>query len=127
MNHSLLLLSVAAGGAIGAVARFSLARWLTALHGAEGAWSILAINTMGAFGLGLVVSVWPDRSSLWSVLLGVGALGAFTTFSTFALDAIALFEARGVVMAGLYVVLSVALAVAGGLLGLSIGKALVAS
>lgn len=110
-------LAVAIGGAIGAVARFGVIRSLTAWHGGEPVWSVLAINVLGSFGLGMAVTVLEDRQSPLAAFLLVGCLGAFTTFSTFALDAVTLYKERGSTLAGLYVGLSVGLAIAGFLLG----------
>ncbi|MEV0946120.1 CrcB family protein [Rhodococcus sp. NPDC049939] len=72
---------VAAGGALGAAARFALAEpW-------PGIWTVLVVNIVGSLLLGyLAEMVGPDR--LWRLFLGIGVLGGFTTFSTFALDAL---------------------------------------
>ncbi|AOW94443.1 chromosome condensation protein CrcB [Rhodococcus sp. WMMA185] len=72
---------VAVGGALGAAARFTLAeQW-------PGIWTVLAINVIGSLLLGyLAEMVGPDR--LWRLFLGIGVLGGFTTFSTFAVDAV---------------------------------------
>lgn len=70
---------VATGGVAGATARWAV------LEGTSGAaWSLLAINTLGAFLLGLLVAAGADTGR--RLLLGVGFCGAFTTFSTFAVD-----------------------------------------
>jgi CrcB protein len=104
--------AVAAGGAVGAVMRYAGHRALTAVHGAEAAWSTLAINVAGSFGLGLAAAYFASRQSLVGTLVMIGVLGAFTTFSTFALDAVTLFRERGATAAALYVGLSVVLALA---------------
>lgn len=72
---------VASGGALGASVRFVLAeQW-------PGIWTVLAINIVGSLCLGYLAEVLgPDR--LWRLFLGVGVLGGFTTFSTFAMDAL---------------------------------------
>ena len=100
---------VALGGAGGALARWGTAR---ALGGAgwDAAWSTAAINVTGAFALGVAAQLLVGRPSL-TLLLATGFLGAFTTFSTFALDAVGLLRAQGVGIAALYVGASVGLAV----------------
>ena len=72
---------IALGGALGACARFLLSElW-------PGIWTVLVINVVGSLLLGCLAEVLgPDR--LWRLFLGVGVLGGFTTFSTFAVDAV---------------------------------------
>jgi CrcB protein len=79
---------VAAGGAIGALARWGLAELMP--HGTGGfATSTLVANVVGAFLLGILMVVvievmHPTR--LVRPFLGTGILGGFTTFSTYTLD-----------------------------------------
>ncbi len=86
-------LGVAIGGALGALARYGLGGLIGTLT-LRTAWAgfplgTLFINVLGSFALGLVVTLF-GRGLLsleWQRALGVGFLGAFTTFSTFAVDA----------------------------------------
>lgn len=79
------------------------------------AWSTLAVNALGAALLcALLVRVADPRVRL---LVGTGVLGAFTTFSGFAVDAVLLADAGRVLAAGSYVVVGVATLLAAGLLG----------
>ncbi len=72
---------VAVGGAIGAGARYLLS------HEFSGIWTVATINIAGSLLLGCVAALLgPDR--LWRLFLGTGVLGGFTTFSTFAVDAV---------------------------------------
>ena len=106
------LLAVASGGALGALARFGAGR-AVALWGADAYWSTVLVNVAGSFGLG-AAAVWlSGRPGAWPLFVMVGFFGAFTTFSTFALDATGLLRDRGLVMAGAYVAGSVGLATAG--------------
>lgn len=57
------------------------------------------VNVTGSFLLGLLVDLAPPAVTV----LGVGGLGAYTTFSSFARDAAALIELRRIALAGLYV------------------------
>jgi fluoride exporter len=82
------LAAVAAGGAIGSVARYALAVALP--HGpTHFPWATFVTNTAGCFAVGVlmvaVVDVLPGRPLL-RPFLGAGVLGGFTTFSTYALD-----------------------------------------
>lgn len=77
----------------------------------------LAVNVTGTFLLGAVASWAPP----WLTIVGVGALGAYTTFSTFAGDALRITQERGARLATGYVVLTVALCLLAAWLGLLVG------
>lgn len=81
---------VALGGALGACARFALATFALSRAGAV-LWGTLAANLLGCLALGWVAA-WAERSGLGAhaparLFWAVGVLGAFTTFSTFSLEA----------------------------------------
>ena len=105
---------IAAGGAIGAVVRHLVAgqvgQWLG--HGFP--WGILLVNVLGSFILGALVETfalfWSPSQELRALMV-VGLLGAFTTFSTFSMDVVALFNKGEMLHAALYIGASVALAV----------------
>ncbi len=111
----LTILAVAAGGAVGAVARYLVATGATHLFGLGFPYGTLIVNVVGSFVLGCLAEamalVWTPSRELRAFLV-VGMLGAFTTFSTFSLDSVALFERREYVSAGLYVVISVVVSIA---------------
>lgn len=94
---------VAAGGAIGAAARYAFGTWAADRFGAAFPWHTLAINVGGAFLLGLLMALSAERGLLgpgWRIFAGVGILGGFTTFSTLAYESIRLVE-QGSAAAGL--------------------------
>ena len=64
-----------------------------------------------------------DTSQAMRAFLTVGLLGAFTTFSTFSLDAITLYRDRSLTVAGLYVAASLVLSVGGLIAGLLAARA----
>jgi CrcB protein len=106
-------LAVAAGGALGSVLRYlvhvAMARW-TAFP-----WSTLAVNVAGCTAMGALVGYLLSRQTLapeWRGFLGIGLLGGFTTFSTFASD-FAQLAGRAAAPALLYAASSVLLALAG--------------
>ena len=109
-----MILAIAAGGAIGAVARYVAAAQIGHWLGTGFPWGILLVNIAGSFLMGVLVETmtlaWSPPPEL-RALLAVGVLGAFTTFSTFALDVVTVLERGQVLLAALYISASVALAV----------------
>jgi CrcB protein len=87
-------LCVAAGGAAGSVLRYHAGRWVAALAGEGNAfpWGTLAVNILGSLAMGALVG-WFARGAPGEaaaetarLLLGVGLLGGFTTFSAFSAE-----------------------------------------
>ncbi len=78
-------LLVALGSGLGGVTRYLLGTWLTARAGAGFPWGTFAVNVSGCFLLALLMTVVTERSPSawvgWRLLLGVGFLGGYTTFS----------------------------------------------
>lgn len=116
----------AAGGAIGALARYAVDRAAQG-WGIDLPWATLAVNLVGCALMGLLVSyvlAHPARHPLWRPFLGVGVLGGFTTFSAFAGDAVALADEGAWAVSAAYVVATLV----GGLIALwisfTIGRAL---
>ena len=110
------------GGAFGAGARHLVGRATLAWLGAGYPWGTLAVNLLGGFAMGLLAGGlfrFGDHGEQWRLLLGVGVLGGFTTFSAFSLDIVNMIE-RGDWIAALgYALVSVigsVLALAGGLM-----------
>jgi CrcB protein len=115
-------LAVASGGALGAWLRFALGRMIGA-----GTFPLatLTVNVLGSLAMGLLAG-WLARhgqaGEQWRLLLGVGLLGGFTTFSAFSLEIVTLIQRGTIGMAGLYIALSLAGGVGGLLLGLMLSR-----
>jgi CrcB protein len=90
-------------------------------------WSTFTINITGCFAIGLITALIVDRQHLppWlRVGLVVGFVGGYTTFSTFAQEALEVGEARHVAVAAAYVLASVAVGIAAVYAGVRVGRAL---
>ncbi|WP_424951147.1 fluoride efflux transporter CrcB [Deinococcus sp.] len=84
-----MLTGVALGGMLGALCRYALSLLLTPLLTRTGfPWSTLTINVSGSFALGVLAALAARNvvSPEWRAAIGVGFLGAYTTFSTFSVD-----------------------------------------
>ena len=115
------LLFVAIGGATGAVSRHLLAAWAHTVWEGRLPLGTLLINVSGSFAIGVIYVLLVEKQLIhaeWRGVLMVGFLGAFTTFSTFSLETITLFEAGHFLHAAAYMFGSALLCVAAA--GLSI-------
>lgn len=106
MKHLIL---IAIGGATGALARHWMVLLVNGIANSRFPFGTLAVNLIGSFCIGVMYVLITERLTLhpdWRSIVMVGFLGAFTTFSTFSLETIALLENGQVVNAGLYVLSS---------------------
>ena len=115
-------LFVALGGALGAVGRYGIS-----LIPVKTSFPVLTLvtNILGAILIGFVVGFATDREDISQntvLFWKTGVCGGFTTFSTFSLEAYQLLENKSYVLAGLYILLSVACCI----LGIICGKKLAA-
>ncbi len=126
MHHFLGYLFVFVGGGLGAMLRHGVNRLGMAWLGPSLPWSTLFVNVVGGLVMGLFAGWFAYRgehaSQLVRLFLTTGLLGGFTTFSAFTLDAVLLWERRQYMVAGGYVVGSVALAIIGLSAGLAITR-----
>ncbi len=122
-RRAAVLWAVALGGAGGAVARHGIGLWMPAPPGAF-PWGTFAVNVSGAAALGylltLVLERWPPTVYV-RPFAGIGFLGAYTTFSTLAVEADLLVRGGHATTAAVYacgsVVAGLAAVTAGVLLG----------
>jgi fluoride exporter len=124
-----LLVSVAAGGAIGAVGRYLVVSGIGHWFGHGFPWGTFAVNLAGSFVLGALTEImalqWSPSPEVRALVV-VGLLGAFTTFSTFSLDAYYLIDRGRAAAAAFYIGGSVVLCVAGFWFGLALVRRLLA-
>ncbi|MGV1869353.1 fluoride efflux transporter CrcB [Agrobacterium rosae] len=118
---------VAIGGAIGSIARYLVGVWSVRLAGPNFPWGTLTVNVVGAFLIGLTVEVIArrfDASSEMRVFLVTGVIGGFTTWSSFTLDAVVLFERGEIGLSAVYLGASLLVSFAAIFAGLALGRAL---
>lgn len=113
---------VAIAGGLGALSRYAVG----GLFGVTGfPWATLTVNLAGSLLLGVLLTASPDRMSAdVRVALAVGFIGAFTTFSTFSYETMALVRSGRVPMALAYVTASLLLGLAGAVTGYRLGQLL---
>lgn len=119
MNYVLVFI----GGGLGASLRHAVNQLCGRLFGAGFPYGTFIINVTGSLVMGLIAGYLAFKGQAaqpWRLFIMVGVLGGYTTFSSFSLDAVTLYE-RGAMLAALfYVVGSVLLGIAGLVAGLAL-------
>lgn len=122
-------LFVMLGGAIGSLARYQFGRVATHFLGSSFPYGTLGVNLIGGLLMGLLAG-WLARfgegGETLRLLVGVGILGGFTTFSAFSLDMVTLMERGQMPLALGYALLSVAGSVAALFAGLMMMRGVMA-
>lgn len=93
---------VVVGAGVGGGLRYVIGGWLAERWGTSFPWGTFVVNLSGAFLLGLLLALNVERdigSPSLRLLLGIGLLGGYTTFSTLSYESIALVE-RGLYLQG---------------------------
>jgi CrcB protein len=118
-------LAVGLGGFIGAASRYLLSSFINRSGNGSFPVSTLVINILGSFLIGLLTellaALCPDSKKL-QLFLTTGILGGFTTFSTFSLESVNLFQNGKAVLGVANIILSIAFCLAGVLLGKMLAK-----
>jgi len=122
-------LAVAAGGALGSLARFVFVGQAARLLGAAFPWGTLGVNIFGSLLMGLAVGFFAARTAQPSeiqLFINTGVLGGFTTFSAFSLDIVNLYARGQWLLAAEYGAASLGLSVGALLIGLTFMRRLLA-
>jgi CrcB protein len=120
------VIALSAGGALGVNARYWLGSWMSRWASPQFPWATFTINVSGSFAIGLLTVVlarWSSHSHLRLLVL-VGFLGGYTTFSTFALESLTLWERGEAGLAVANLVGSVAAAFVAVVLGAGLARGL---
>ncbi len=114
------------GGAVGSAARYLTGRATLSLFGPGYPAGTLAVNLVGGLLMGVLAGVLARSSAgeNWRLLLGVGVLGGFTTFSAFALDTVVLIERGQPSLALGYILVSVIGSILAVFAGLTLTRAI---
>lgn len=121
------LLLIGLAGAAGAVARYLCSRTVTDMTGATFPWGTMTVNMLGCLVFGLVWGISEYRdwfSDRTRVALLIGFLGAFTTFSSFAYETVALIRDNQWWWAAFNVIVQNVVGLAAVLLGISLSRPL---
>jgi CrcB protein len=111
------------GGGIGAALRHGVNLAAARLLGTSFPFGTLTVNVLGSAVMGALAAYFAFKSGgtqHWRLFFTTGILGGFTTFSTFSLDVVVLYERGELGLAAFYVLVSVALAIGGLLAGLAL-------
>ena len=122
----MIYVAISIGAVAGANFRYLVGGWISDRFGAEFPFGTLFINATGSLVMGFVITLVTVRVlAPWWVrpMVAIGFLGAYTTFSTFSYETLALIRAGSLLLAGLNVLASVGLALLGVYLGTVVAQA----
>ena len=117
-------LAIALGGALGACLRFGLTELAGHLLGRAFPFGTLLVNILGSFAIGLLYGLILTEQLAprpWRIFIGIGILGALTTFSTFSMDTVLLLQQGAVAKAAANILANLVLCLTLTWLGIKLG------
>ncbi len=120
MGQFSILGFIALGGAVGACSRYLISELCILLLGRGFPYGTLTVNVVGSFIMGLLMAMFHKELLAvepWRQVIGLGFLGALTTFSTFSMDNVILMQQGALLKMGLNVVLNVVLSISAAWVG----------
>ncbi|HAS49916.1 fluoride efflux transporter CrcB [Gammaproteobacteria bacterium] len=118
-------IAIAFGGAIGAVSRYWLYSAVQRLHDSGFPLGTFVVNVLGSFLIGVFFVLLAEKAQIaeqWRPIIVVGFLGGLTTFSTFSLDALLLFEQGHYNTALFYIISSIVLCLIAAFAGMQLTR-----
>ncbi|HIF6163586.1 TPA: fluoride efflux transporter CrcB [Vibrio parahaemolyticus] len=120
MGQFSILGFIALGGAIGACSRYLVSEFCVLLFGRGFPYGTLTVNVVGSFIMGLLIAAFESEiltTDPWRQVIGLGFLGALTTFSTFSMDNVLLMQQGAFFKMGLNILLNVVLSISAAWIG----------
>ncbi|WP_229620544.1 fluoride efflux transporter CrcB [Vibrio parahaemolyticus] len=120
MGQFSILGFIALGGAIGACSRHLVSEFCVLLFGRGFPYGTLTVNVVGSFIMGLLIAAFESEilaTEPWRQVIGLGFLGALTTFSTFSMDNVLLMQQGAFFKMGLNILLNVVLSISAAWIG----------
>ncbi|MDK9761699.1 fluoride efflux transporter CrcB [Vibrio sp. D420a] len=120
MGQFSILGFIAIGGAFGACSRYLISELCVVLLGRGFPYGTLAVNVVGSFIMGLLIAAFENEmlaTEPWRQIIGLGFLGALTTFSTFSMDNVLLMQQGAFFKMGFNVLLNVVLSISAAWIG----------
>ncbi len=120
MSQFTILGFIAIGGAFGACSRYLISELCVMLMGRGFPYGTLTVNVVGSFIMGLLIAAFETELLAqvpWRQVIGLGFLGALTTFSTFSMDNVLLLQQGAFFKMGLNILLNVILSISAAWLG----------
>ncbi|EHQ9271113.1 fluoride efflux transporter CrcB [Vibrio parahaemolyticus] len=120
MGQFSILGFIALGGAIGACSRYLVSEFCVLLFGRGFPYGTLTVNVVGSFIMGLLIAAFESEilaTEPWRQVIGLGFLGALTTFSTFSMDNVLLMQQGAFFKMGLNILLNVVLGISAAWIG----------
>ncbi len=123
MGQFSILGYIAVGGAFGACSRYLISEFCVLLLGRGFPYGTLTVNILGSFIMGILVSAFQNEilsAEPWRQIIGLGFLGALTTFSTFSMDNVLLMQQGAFFKMGINILLNVTLSISAAWVGLHV-------
>ncbi|EGR3456263.1 fluoride efflux transporter CrcB [Vibrio parahaemolyticus] len=120
MGQFSILGFIALGGAIGACSRYLVSEFCVLLLGRGFPYGTLTVNVVGSFIMGLLIAAFESEilaTEPWRQVIGLGFLGALTTFSTFSMDNVLLMQQGAFFKMGLNILLNIVLSISAAWIG----------
>lgn len=120
MGQLSILGFIAVGGAFGACSRYLISELCVVLFGRGFPYGTLTVNVVGSFIMGALIALFENEmlaTEPWRQIIGLGFLGALTTFSTFSMDNVLMLQQGAFFKMGLNILLNVVLSVSAAWVG----------